>query len=483
MVFQSHSCAVTAAGACTKRHASNGNSHLGAHHGASPTTSSARFSANRAAISLNACASTARVKPPSYLYRSFMGHSTRFAAVQPPLTRAGITLLERESLTHSTPSRINDHICIAMVKTLRWLADRAFRERYIHRATMLVTVAAAAPAAGSVAAYLRMLFKRRCSGSTSSGVSTTLTTAEASSPFLALGSYPNASPALSAPSACRSFATARLSLHMPALSVAEGAGATLVHSYADELRGMLTQCESHAVHYQVLSNMADITPAERGLVLLLQAVHFTIYLILFLCYPRMGFRLMAYTAEESSVVWTQMVNDYDLGKIVERRVPQLALHYWGLDGAFTAQEPSVPMPVTPQKQEMAVSEPREGRVAEQIPVADAPRSSASPHGAGAVRGTATPSSSGIDGHACGPSVAPDPRDDRAVDGEVNEGCNLTTCEVGTGLAMHTLTLREVVLLIRSDEMVFRDLNHELANELDRQPSWLRRLLRSRGGGK
>lgn len=468
----------------SRGYVSHDGGHLGTRRCASQTTSSTSFSASKSAPLLNASGtSSARIKPPSYLYRSFMGHSTRFAAMAPPLMRAGITQLEREPLAHSTPGRINDHICIGMVKTLRWLADRAFRERYIHRATMLVTVAAAAPAAGSVAAYLRMFFRRSNSNSTCTGDSTMSTTAEASSPFLVCGGSPNAGAAPPVPGARRSFAMARRSLYMSTSSATmEGAGSTLEHSYVDELRGLLAQCESHAVHYQVLSCMAEITLLERGLVLLLQAVHFTIYLALFLFYPRMGFRLMAYTAEESSVVWTQMVNDVDLGKIAEPRVPQLALHYWGLEGVFTAQAAPPPKTPAPQEQEALLYKTSEGLVAEQSPVADAPISGASPYGSNNGNRAATPLSRFVD-RVSVPFEVTGPCHDSAVNRKKSEERVITPSDLDAAPEASVLTLRDVALLIRSDEMIFRDLNHELANKLDIQPSWTQRLLAFLSGEK
>ncbi|CAG9583985.1 putative alternative oxidase [Leishmania major strain Friedlin] len=468
----------------SRRYVSKGGGHLGTSRSASQAASSASCSASVSAPSSNAFGSSSvRIKPPSYLYRAFMGHSTPFAAIAPPLTRAGITQLEREPLAHSTPGRINDHICIGMVKTLRWLADRAFRERYIHRATMLVTVAAAAPAAGSVAAYLRMFFRRSNSSNACTGDSQMPTTAEASSPFLAFGSSPSPGAAPPIPDACRAFAMARPSLYMSTSSATmEGTGPRPEHSYVDELRGLLAQCESHAVHYQVLSCMAEITLLERSLVLLLQAVHFTIYLALFLFYPRMGFRLMAYAAEESSVVWTQMVNDVDLGKIAEPRVPQLALHYWGLEGVFTAQAAPPPKTVTLQEQEAVLYKTSEGLVAEQIPVADAPISGASPYGSYNGHRSATPPSRSAD-HVSVPFAAAASCDGSAVDRKESEERVVNTSDPGAGPGLSVLTLRDVALLIRSDEMIFRDLNHELANKLDMQPSWTQRLLASLGGEK
>ncbi|GET93533.1 hypothetical protein, conserved [Leishmania tarentolae] len=465
---------------CSRRYVSNDNMHVGTCRSALQATSSVRKSAPSKKASGS---SSAPSNPPSYLYRSFMGHSTRFAAMNTPLTRAAITRLEQEPLTHSTPSRVNDHICIGMVKTLRWLADRAFRERYIHRATMLVTVASAAPAAGCVAAYLRMFFKRSNSNNLCTGDSKVSATAEASSPFLAFGNSLGADATPPIPGPCHSFDTERPPLYMSTSSATEeGRRLTREHFYDDELRGLFTQCESHAVHYHVLSCMAEITLLERCLVLLLQTVHFTVYLALFLSYPRMGFRLMAYTAEESSVVWTQMVNDIDLGKIAERPVPRLALHHWGLEGVFTAQVAPTPMTVTPQGQEPAQYKSSDGAVAEGVPAAEAPTLDASPYSIHDGNEAATPPSRAVD-HASVPLAASGPCDDSATDRNIGKERAITTSNDGLAVGLSVLTLRDVALLIRSDEMIFRDLNHELANKLDMQPSWMQRLVASVGGGK
>jgi hypothetical protein len=427
--------------------------------------------------------------------------------MNPPLSRADITRLEREPLTHVTPGRVNDHICIGMVKTLRWIADRAFRERYIHRATMLVTVAAAAPAAGSVAAYLRMFFNRRptsTGGSSSALGRRTSVSAEVASPFLTGDrDYPHPHASLSASALGHGSnsndgingGSSRLHHSRPNSAVS---GASLMHSYVDELRGLLAQSECHAVHYQILSTMAEITTLERTLVLLLQSCHFAIYLTLFLFYPRMGFRLMAYTAEESSVVWTQMVNDVDLGKIAELRVPKLALRYWGLTGVFTAQGALVPMVVPPKAQDVvpfcaeekiegatgagrgsrgdaALTDKRKEEVKTEGGTAAAEPASSSSTLAGGDAGGAKPSD--LPFHSA-PAVE---EGNGSADNDAEGGRQMADdaarrSPTVADLSGTVFTLRDVVLLIRSDEMVFRDLNHEMASELDTQPGFLRQLL-------
>ncbi|KPA81487.1 putative mitochondrial alternative oxidase [Leptomonas pyrrhocoris] len=444
-----------------------------------------------------------RLEAPSYLYRTFMGHSSRFAAMNPPLTRTDITRLEREPLAHVAPGRVNDHVCIGMVKTLRWVADRVFRERYLHRATMLVTVASAAPSAGSVAAYLRMFFKRRPTNTDGNSSVSKLASvsAEMASPFLAAEKGAQTTPSSSPSASSSSSAVAghasggRLHHSTPNSSVS---GAPLRHSYVNELRGLLAQSECHAMHYQILGSMAEITAVEQALVLLLQAFHFALYFVLFLFYPRMGFRLMAYTAEESSVVWTQMVNDVDLGKIAELRVPTLALHYWGLEGVFTAQGALVPMIVPPKVQDVILFRTEEKGKAAEVGYSDAAEGvkSAKPPAlkaeGDAVGQLDTPSPSKTAGG--GPSGAASESElPKSPATETTAGASTATDstaaeekeEAAEPLLHHPVltdpsetvfTLRDVVLLIRSDEMVFRDLNHEMANELDTQPGFLRRLV-------
>ncbi|EAN97989.1 hypothetical protein C3747_33g208 [Trypanosoma cruzi] len=207
----------------------------------------------------------------SSLYMPFMGSSSRFTFASPITTISDINALEGERLTHSPPQRFSDHCCIYLVKLLRWCADKLFRERYLHRATMLKVIAPAPPLAGAMISHLRMILKKE----------------------------------------------------NPAYIPGKG-------DFATETRGLLAQAESHASHIRILMLLTEITYVERVAAVFLQAIHFAIFAFLFLLSPRVAFRLMGYLGEESVVIWTHMINDIDFGKVTERALPQDAIEYWGL---------------------------------------------------------------------------------------------------------------------------------------------------------
>ncbi|RNF14663.1 putative GTPase activating protein of Rab-like GTPase [Trypanosoma conorhini] len=289
----------------------------------------------------------------SPLYLPFMGASSRFTFASPVSALADVTTLESESLTHSPPQRLSDHFCIYLVKLLRWVADKLFRERYLHRATMLKVLAPAPPLAGAMVNYLRMMLKKED------------------------------------------------------VSYVPGKG-----DFATETRGLLAQAESHASHVQILMLMTEITYVERAVAVFLQAAHFTVFAVLFLLSPRVAFRLMGYLGEESVVIWTHMINDIDLGKVSERNVPQAAIEYWGLHQLTRAKASTA-----------AATKPNGPEERDQDATAE--------------------------------------RQQHSLDASEEE-----------------LTLRDIILLLRSDEMVWREACHQVANamELRRKKSFLSSFL-------
>ncbi|EKF36790.1 GTPase activating protein of Rab-like GTPase, putative [Trypanosoma cruzi marinkellei] len=281
----------------------------------------------------------------SSLYMPFMGSSSRFTFASPITTISDINALEGERLTHSPPQRFTDHCCIYLVKLLRWCADKLFRERYLHRATMLKVIAPAPPLAGAMISHLRTILKKE----------------------------------------------------NPAYIPGKG-------DFATETRGLLAQAESHASHIRILMLMTEITYVERVAALFLQAIHFAIFALLFLLSPRVAFRLMGYLGEESVVIWTHMINDIDLGKVTERALPQDAIEYWGLHKLKYTRTSAT----------------------------DVKRFDLHEHG----------------------------------DEEATTGKHQQTSDAPEEEEEEEITLRDLILLMRSDEMVWREACHRMADEMN-----------------
>lgn len=265
--------------------------------------------------------------PSSSVFRapSFMGSASPHRHRN--LSRQQLDDLATHPLTHAVPARVNDHLCIRLVKALRWIADRLFRDRFLHRAVMLKSISGAPPAAAAVVEHMRCILKK------------------------------NRDPRVS--------------------------------------RTVMNEAECHQMHLKIILELTNLTLVERWLVLVAQALHFVVCFVIFVLSPRMGFRLMGYALEESSVILTHMVNDIDMDKIVVAHPPPVAaLEFWGLQSHF------------------------------RLPEAAAEESGSS------------------DG-------AQPPIDSKAT---------IAPCEL--------LSLRDVILLMRSDEMYYRDVNHAIANRID-----------------
>nr|CCC94083.1 unnamed protein product [Trypanosoma congolense IL3000] len=297
----------------------------------------------------------------AFAHLTFVGSSSRFTFASPIRQPADVMALERDPLSHHKPGCWSDCFCVYSVKFLRWCVDKLFRERYIHRATMLKTIAPAPSLAGAFVANLKMFLWKNVTYVPSSG------------------------------------------------------------GFAAEVRVLMAQSESHASHINILLSMCEITLVERAAAVLLFGMHFFIFTLLFLIQPRMAFRLLGYLNEESVVIWTHMINDIELGKVVERPVPAAAIQYWGLHcfGGDIAQ-PCVT------------------------------RSDHSGEG-----GTPTDDGNSADSnnnHAMKKGGSEEERGEKGSD--------------GVATPPQTITLRDMVLLLRSDEMTWRDVCHAMADEMD-----------------
>jgi hypothetical protein len=141
---------------------------------------------------------------------------------------------------------------------------------------------------------------------------------------------------------------------------------------------------------KMVVEMAHLSLVERWAVLIAQTVHYIVCILIFAVYPRMGFRLMGYLLEESSVIMTHMINDLDMEKVASVPPTYFCIEFWGLaSGGLVTSDRN-----RPQEERQSAA---------------------------------------------------------TIEGVHNDDL---------------LTLRDVVLLMRGDEMHYRDMDHGIANRID-----------------
>lgn len=304
----------------------------------------------------------------------------------PAEVRAAIDNLATMPLTHAVPSRVSDYFAIRFIRAMRWVADRCFREKFLHRALVLKLIAPAPAGAGCSMEHWRCTL----GADQSRGGAVGLPPSEGTT--TPVGHVAPAMPGQCSPA--------------PALVYAEDIRKILFHFKDNQ------QMQMHLV-----MSLTKASFIERVVLQCTQACLYLAFVILFGCSRRFGLRMSGYLLEESTVMLTHMVNDMDMEKIrSDVAVPQAALRYWGLGAKGMHAVQSAPPTVS---------------------------TTTTAHVDGETSETSAGASVSL------PATEPLVPRGSAADSEI-------------GL----LSLRDVVLLLRADDMRYRDLLHAAANSID-----------------
>lgn len=169
-------------------------------------------------------------------------------------------------------------------------------------------------------------------------------------------------------------------------------------------RALWSVVENHCMHCDVLAAVSPPSWLNRSLILFFFVVEYLSFVVITLFSPRFSHRFAGYLSEEASVAFTHMINDIDVGKVSDIPAPHIAVRYWGIEGSSAV--------------------------------------------------LSTPTS--------------ETNNERGREGEEKKADvdGVPTAAGGGGGAV--ATLRDVVLLIRADEMDHRDFHHRVAEELECQ---------------
>ena len=100
--------------------------------------------------------------------------------------------------------------------------------------------------------------------------------------------------------------------------------------YGPKIRTLLSEAENERMHLMTFIAIAQPNAFERMLVLLVQAVFWNFFFVIYVFFPRTAHRIVGYFEEEAVYSYTEYLKEIDDGKIENIDAPKIAIEYWNL---------------------------------------------------------------------------------------------------------------------------------------------------------
>lgn len=96
------------------------------------------------------------------------------------------------------------------------------------------------------------------------------------------------------------------------------------------IKELLDEAENERMHLMTFIHIAQPSPIERFLIIAVQGIFYTLYLVLYIFSAKTAHRLVGYLEEEAVISYTQYLNEVEEGRIENCAIPQIAHDYWNL---------------------------------------------------------------------------------------------------------------------------------------------------------
>lgn len=96
------------------------------------------------------------------------------------------------------------------------------------------------------------------------------------------------------------------------------------------IRTLLEEAENERMHLMTFIQIARPSWFERVVILLVQAVFFVTYFLLYLVSARTAHRLVGYFEEQAVISYTLYLAEIDAGRVENVSAPAFAIEYWNL---------------------------------------------------------------------------------------------------------------------------------------------------------
>lgn len=98
----------------------------------------------------------------------------------------------------------------------------------------------------------------------------------------------------------------------------------------DWIKTLLDEAENERMHLLTFIKIAQPTLVERFIVLIVQAIFFNFYFLIYLISSKTAHRIVGYFEEEAVISYTEYLNEIDLGTHENVPAPEIAIKYWNL---------------------------------------------------------------------------------------------------------------------------------------------------------
>ena len=96
------------------------------------------------------------------------------------------------------------------------------------------------------------------------------------------------------------------------------------------IKVLLDEAENERMHLMTFIKVAQPNIFERLLILVVQAVFWNLYFVMYVFAPRTCHRLVGYFEEEAVISYTAYLEQVEANPELNIAAPQIALDYWGL---------------------------------------------------------------------------------------------------------------------------------------------------------
>ena len=96
------------------------------------------------------------------------------------------------------------------------------------------------------------------------------------------------------------------------------------------IKELLDEAENERMHLMTFVQIAQPTLFERLLIMIVQAVFFVVYFVLYLISPITAHRVVGYFEEEAVTSYTHYLEELDVGRLENVPAPKIAIDYWSL---------------------------------------------------------------------------------------------------------------------------------------------------------